>query len=481
MLDVAIIGCGITGAATAYELSKYKLNIAVFESENDVAMGTTRTNGGIIHAGYDPKPGTLMAKLNVEGARLTGDLCRNLDIPYKRIGSLVIAFSDEELAMIRSLYERGIKNGVSGLQLINGDEVHKLEPFINKNVLGALLAPSAAMLNPWEYALALAETAVRNGVQLYLNCGVSAVRRQNGGWALTTPKGVFIAKTVINAAGLYADAVHEMAGEKEFTIQPNRGQYFVLDKSEGGRLSHVVFQCPSSDGKGVVLNPTTHGVLLVGPNAENVPLEQACLTTAQGLRFVAEKARRIDPCIDLGKSIRNFSGSRAIPDTGDFIIAESKTAKGFINLAGIKSPGLSAAPAIAKMAADLVEKTGFKLERKDLFLNKRKKIRIHELGIDEINALVAQKPAYGRVVCRCETVTEGEILDALQSPVPPCSLDAVKRRCGAGLGRCQGGFCGPRVLEILARELKIPPEEVFMDRNGSFIVLGGNREGDKNA
>lgn len=481
MLDVAIIGCGITGAATAYELSKYKLNIAVFESENDVSMGTTRTNGGIIHAGYDPKPGTLMAKLNVEGARLAGEICRDLDVPYKNTGSLVIAFTDEELKMIHSLYERGIKNGVRDLELINGEKVRKLEPYINANILGALLAPSAAIVNPWEYALALAETAVRNGVQLHLSCSVNSIMQQDGGYALTTPKGVFHTKTVINAAGLSADAVHEMAAEKEFTIQPNRGQYFVLDKSEGGRVSHVVFQCPSSEGKGVVINPTTHGILLVGPNAEDVSLEQASITTAQGLRFVAERARKTDPCIDLGKSIRNFSGSRAIPDTGDFIIAESKTARGFINLAGIKSPGLSAAPAIAKMAAELLGETGLKLERKDLFIDKRKKIRIHELGPDEINALVAKDPAYGRVVCRCESVTEGEILDALRRPIPPRSLDAVKRRCGAGLGRCQGGFCGPRVLEILARELKIPPAEVVMDRDGSFIVLGDNREGDKNA
>lgn len=481
MLDVAIIGCGITGAATAWELSKYKLNIAVFEKENDVSMGTTRTNGGIIHAGYDPEPGTLMAKLNVEGSGLAENICRDLDVPYKKTGSLVIAFSDEELKTIRTLYERGIKNGVPGLELIGGKTVRKLEPCISAEVAGALLAPSAAIVNPWEYALALAETAVRNGVQLHLSCGVTAVSRQGGSYALATSKGVFYTKTIVNAAGLYADAVHEMVGEKEFTIKPNRGQYFVLDKSEGSRVSRVIFQCPSSDGKGVVINPTTHGILLVGPNAEDVPIDQANITTAQGLRFVAEKAQQTDPCINLGKSIRNFSGSRAIPDTGDFVIAESRTAKGFINIAGIKSPGLSAAPAIAKMAAVLLVQAGLKLDQKEAYIEKRKKIRIHELGMDEINALVEKEPSYGRVVCRCETVTEGEILDAIRGPIPPRTLDAVKRRCGAGLGRCQGGFCGPRVLEILVRELKISPEEVFMDKDGSFIVLGSNREGDKNA
>ncbi|MEI6102016.1 MAG: NAD(P)/FAD-dependent oxidoreductase, partial [Eubacteriales bacterium] len=380
MLDVAIIGCGITGAVTAYELSRYKLNVAVFESENDVSMGTTRTNGGVIHAGYDPKPGTLMAKLNIEGAQMTGDLCRDLDVPYKQTGSLVVAFSQSELQTLQVLYEQGIKNGVKHLELLDGEQTRNLEPLLSPDICGSLLAPTAAIVNPWEYARALAEVAVINGVRLYLSCGVLAIHKLQEGFELLTPKGSFITKKIINAAGLYADTVHEMAGAKEFTIQPNRGEYFVLDKSEGKAVSRVVFQCPSAEGKGVVIGPTPHGIMLIGPNAQDVPLQEAVTVTTDGLRFVAEKARKTFPCVNLTKSIRNFAGSRAIPDTGDFIIAESKTAKGFINLAGIKSPGIASAPAIGKMAVDILAGTGMKLEHKKDFNGQRQRMHFEELS-----------------------------------------------------------------------------------------------------
>ncbi len=476
MLDVAIIGCGITGAAAAYELSKYRLSLGVFERENDVSIGTTKANSAILHAGYDAEPGTLMAACNVEGSRLAAEICRDLDVPYRQTGSMVVAFEDEQVPLLRELYGRGIQNGVSGLALLDGAEARQMEPGLSHTVLGALHAPAAAVVNPWEYALALAETAVRNGAQLYLGCGVTDIRRAGDFYTLVTPRGEFAAKAIINAAGIYADRVHEMAGDKEFTIHANRGEYFILDKSEGNRVSRVIFQCPTREGKGVLVSPTVHGVLLVGPNAEDIPGREDLQNTAEGLRFVAAKASLSVPCVDVGKSIRNFSGLRAVADTGDFVIAESKTAKRFINLAGIKSPGLSAAPAIAKRAVALLKNAGIRLEPKDNFINRRKKIRINELSMQEQNALIAGNPAYGRVVCRCETVTEGEILDALASPIPPRSLDGVKRRCGTGLGRCQGGFCGPRVLEILARELGIPPGEIWLDRDGSFIVTGDNRK-----
>lgn len=473
MLDVAIIGCGIVGAATAFELSKYKLGVAVFERENDVSLGATRANSAIIHAGFDPEPGTLMAKLNTQGVALAKELCADLDVPYKQTGSLVLAFSDADLKTIQKLYEQGIQNGVPGLCILDAQETRALEPNLSPAVTGALLAPTAAVVNPWEYTLALAETAVVNGVYLHLGCGVTAIAHKDGYFELSTPQGIFTAKTVLNAAGVYADRVHEMVAEKEFTIRPSRGEYFVLDKSEGNVVSRVIFQCPTEHGKGVLVAPTVHGVLLVGPNADAAGPEDVT-TTAEGLRFVADRASK-SVRLNIGKSIRNFSGLRAVADTGDFIIGESKTAKGFFNLAGIKSPGLSAAPAIAKMAAELLSSFGVQLVPKENFTGKRRKIRVNELSASKINTLVAENPAYGRVVCRCETVTEGEILDALKSPIPPRSLDGVKRRCGSGLGRCQGGFCGPRVLELLARELKIPPSQVFQDRDGSYIVLGENR------
>lgn len=475
MLDVAVIGCGITGAAAAYELSKYQLDIAVFERENDVAEGTTKANSAILHAGYDPRPGTLMARTNVEGVRLAGEICRDLDVPYKKTGSLVVAFSSDDLPTLQKLYDRGIGNGVPGLEILSAEQTLRMEPGLSARIAGALYAPTAAVVNPWEYALAMAETAARNGAAMHFSCGVTGICKIRGGFELTTPQGTFEAKTVVNATGIYADVVHEMACEKEFTIRPSKGEYYILDKEEGSRVSHVVFQCPTEKGKGVLVSPTVHGVLIVGPDAQGTEDREDLSTTAQGLRFVAEKALLSVPGIDFSKSIRNFSGLRAAPDTSDFIVAESKSAKGFINLAGIKSPGLSAAPAIARMAAKLLEEAGLALRPKPGFINKRKVVRIAGLAPEKINKLVKTNPAYGRVVCRCETVTEGEILDALRGSIPPRTLDAVKRRCGAGLGRCQSGFCGPRVLEILSRELQLPPEEVFMDRDGSFIVLGDNR------
>ena len=361
------------------------------------------------------------------------------------------------------------------LEILNAKQTLKKEPALSKSAAGALYAPTAAVVNPWEYALALAETAARNGVAVHLRCGVLSIKKTKDGFALNTPQGIYEARTVLNAAGLYADTVHEMVGKKEFTITPNKGEYYILDKEEGDRVSHVVFQCPSEKGKGVLVSPTVHGVLIVGPNAQIANNKDDLSSTAAGLKFVAEKARLSVPGIDFSKSIRNFSGLRAAPDTGDFIISESLSAKGFINLAGIKSPGLSAAPAVAKLAAQLLKESGLSLKKKAHFIGKRKIVRIAQMTGDEINERIKANPAYGRVVCRCETVSEGEILDALARPIPPRTLDAVKRRCGAGLGRCQSGFCGPRVLEILSRELGLPPERVFMDREGSRVVLGDNR------
>jgi len=475
MLDVAIIGCGITGAATAYELSKYRIEVAVFEKENDVSEGTTKANSAILHAGYDPRPGTLMAKTNVEGVRLAEEICRELDVPYKKTGSLVIALQASDLPSLQKLYERGRANGVPGLAMLSAAQTLQMEKGLSGDIAGALYAPTAAVVNPWEYALAMAETAAQNGVQIHLSCGVDGIRKTKNGFELSTPHGKFKTKTIVNAAGLMADSVHEMLCEKEFTIHPSKGEYYILDKEEGGRVSRVIFQCPTEKGKGVLVAPTVHGVLIAGPNAQGTEDKDDLSTTASGLEYVARQSLLSVPGIDFSKTIRTFSGLRAAPDTGDFIVSESRSAKGFINLAGIKSPGLSAAPALAKMAADLLSDTGLSLREKEHFINKRKIVRIHELSPEEINNYAKQNPSYGRVVCRCETVTEGEILDALRRPIPPRTLDAVKRRCGAGLGRCQSGFCGPRVLEILSRELGIPKKEVLLDRDGSFIVLGDNR------
>ena len=467
MYDVLIIGCGITGAAAAFELSKYQLNIAVLERENDVAMGTTKANSAILHAGYDPEPGTLMARLNVRGVELARELCGQLDVPYNPCGSLVLALSEEELPVIEKLYRRGTKNGVPGLELLTGDEARALEPNLSGDVAGALHAPSAAVCSPWEYCLALAETAVKNGAELHLNTAVTGLSPLPEGWIVHTNRGDFQARYVINAAGVEAETVHAMVGQPPFRILPARGQYYLLDKSEGTRVGRVIFQCPGKAGKGVLVAPTVHGNLIAGPDSERVEGNDAA-TTGTGLRYVRETAGRSVPSVNFRESIRNFAGVRANTDRGDFVI--ERGAPHFLDLAGICSPGLSAAPAIGEYAAELLAEDGLALEKKNVFVCERRRTRFRELSPEERSALVERESAYGRVICRCETVTEGEILEALRSPIPPVSVDGVKRRVNAGMGRCQGGFCGPRVVDILARELHKTPGEIVQDQAGSWLL-----------
>ena len=467
MYDVLIIGCGITGAAAAFELSKYKLRIAVLERENDVSVGTTKANSAILHAGYDPEPGTLMAKLNVRGVELARELCKKLDVPYLGCGSLVLAFSEEERPVLEELFRRGTVNGVPGLKLLSGDEARSLEPDLSADVTAALHAPSAAICSPWEYCLALAETAVKNGVELHLDTAVTGLEQTTDGWTVRTNSGRFQTRFVLNAAGVDAAIVHDMAAPHAFDIHPSRGQYYLLDKSEGSRVGRVIFQCPSKVGKGVLVSPTVHGNLIVGPDAEPVEGNDTA-TTGDGLHFVRETAQRSVPSVNFRESIRNFAGVRATTDRGDFILEES--APGFFDLAGICSPGLSAAPAIGEYAVELLAKAGLALEQKENFACERHRTRFKELSPDERAALVEREPAFGRVICRCETVTEGEILEALHSPIPPVSVDGVKRRVNAGMGRCQGGFCGPRVVDILARELHKSPGEIVQNQAGSWLL-----------
>ena len=474
MYDVVIIGCGIVGAATAFELSKYRLKVGIVERENDVACGTTKANSAIIHAGYDPVPGTLMARLNVRGAALARELCAALDVPYLPCGSLVLGFSPEDQAHLEELYRRGVANGVPDLALLTGDEARAMEPNLSPAVTAALHAPTAAICSPWEYGLALAETAVRNGAELQLETAVTGLTPTEEGWRVETNRGVLEARYVVNAAGLDAQAIHEMAAPPSFAIHPSRGQYFLLDKSEGGRVGRVIFQCPNEKGKGVLVSPTVHGNLIVGPDAEPVEGDDTS-TTSAGLVFVRETALRSVPSVDFRTSIRNFAGVRASTGAKDFIIELS--APHFLDLAGICSPGLSAAPAIGEYAVELLGQAGLALERKEDFQASRKRIRFREMSPEEKAKLVAEHPAYGRVICRCETVTEGEILDALAGPIPPRSVDGVKRRAGAGLGRCQGGFCGPRVVELLAREQHRSPGDIPQERAGSWLLVRETKGG----
>ncbi|MEG1549906.1 MAG: NAD(P)/FAD-dependent oxidoreductase [Ruthenibacterium sp.] len=474
MLDVAIIGCGIIGANVAYLLSQTQLKVAVLEKENDVSMGTTRANSAIVHAGYDPAPGSAMAKLNVRGSALTKEQCAAFHVGYRQIGSLVLAFHETELATLQKLYENGVASGVPDLQILSAAETLALEPNLAPDVQGALLAPSAAVVEPWDLCLALAGAAVQNGVELKLETAVQSITKTGGGYLIRTNKGDIIAKTIVNAAGTMADVITNMVAPANFVTMPSRGEYYLLDKSAGGVVNHVIFQCPNKDGKGVLIAPTVHGNLIVGPNAEQSDREDTATTTA-GLAFVKEKAVKSVPHIAFRDNIRNFAGVRANTDRDDFIMEE--TIPGFITLGGIKSPGLSSAPAIAEVAAEMLQKAGLAFVPRKHCVTSRNNLSFNALTTEEKIKAVAQNPLYGRVICRCETITEGEILDALKSPIPPTTVDGVKRRCGAGMGRCQGGFCGPRVHEILARECRMKQENILKDRAGSVILTGRTKMG----
>lgn len=476
MYDVAIIGCGIVGAACAYTLSRYKLKTVVIEKDNDVCCKTTKANSAIIHAGYDPEPETLMARLNVQGVEMAKKICSKLDVAYKQIGSLVVAFSEQEAKTVAMLFERGNKNGVPDLRIIDKEELKAMEPNLSDNAVCALYAPTAAIVNPWEYGIAMAQTAVRNGVQLMLETEVTGISKKNDCFGIVVNGTEIQAKYIINAAGVNSDDIHNMAAPADFSIKPSAGEYYLLDKNEGTRVSHVIFQCPDKDGKGVLVSPTVHGNLIVGPNADSRSKDDTSTKTAC-LDLIREKAVKSVPSINFRENIRNFTGIRANSTSDDFIIKFAE--KNFLDLAGIKSPGLSAAPAIAEYAADMLKNAGLELNEKESFIDERRHIRFKELSAEEKNKLIKERPEYGRIICRCETITEGEIIDALTSPIPPVSLDGVKRRAGTGMGRCQGGFCGPKVLEIMAKHLNTAYENILQDNTGSYILTEPTKNGGK--
>ena len=475
MVDVTIIGCGIIGAAAAFELSKYNVSVLVLEKENDIALGATRANSAIIHAGYDPKPGTIMARLNVRGCEMAKQLTSDLDVPYINNGSLVLAFSEKEMETVRMLYARGNENGVPGLTILSKEEVLKMEPYVSEEVHGALYAPSAGIVNPWEYAIAMAETAVKNGAEIRLNAKVTGISKTASGYSVSVNEHESIeTRYVINAAGAESAAIHGMVAEKRFTIKPSRGDYYLMDKCEGHKANCVLFQCPSEFGKGVLVSPTVHGNLIVGPNAVKCDDAERVNTTSDGLACVKAAAAKSVPDINYRNAIRNFSGMRANTDIDDFIIYMANDH--FLDLAGIKSPGLTSAPAIGEEAVKILSENGLALTKKENPVLTRKRIRFKELSESEKAAVIKENPLYGRVICRCETITEGEIVDAVHSPIPPCSVDGIKRRAGSGMGRCQGGFCGPRVLEILARETGMNVLDILKDKNGSRILISETKK-----
>lgn len=475
MLDVLIIGAGICGSATAYYLSRYDLDICVVDREVDVSMGTTKANSAIIHAGYDPEPGTLLASLNVEGNRLCGELASELGFAFRRIGSYVLAFSAEDDETVKKLYERGIANGVPGLEIHTKEQIKANEPNVSDSVTSGLYAPSAGIVSPWGYCLALAENAAVCGARFALGHGVTDIKRKGGAFAVTLSNGeVLETRYIVNCAGIHAAEICGMLGEKEFEIFPSKGQYFLLDKNQSGIVSHVMFQCPSAVGKGVLVSPTAGGNLIVGPNAESGSEPDDLSTDAEGLDFVAQAAARTTEKINYRENVRCFAGLRANSDRKDFIIEPSKQDAHFINVAGIKSPGLSAAPAIAKYVVSLLSEQGLVLNEKSESEIKHapRRVSFAKASPEQREALIASDERYGSIVCRCNTVTEAEVVAACHSPIPPVSLDGIKRRAGTGMGRCQGGFCSPRVHEIISRELGIAYEDVIQEKEGSYIVCG---------
>ena len=476
MYDVIIIGGGVSGAASARELSRYKVRACVLEKEEDVCCGTSKANSAIAHAGYDAEPGSLMAKLNVRGNEMMEQLSKDLDFPFQRIGSLVICLSEEEMPGLQKLYDKGIANGVKGLKILNREEVLEMEPNITDNVYAALYAPTAGIVCPFNLNIALAENAYTNGIEFRFNTEVQNIRKIDGGYELCTNQGTFRTKYVVNAAGVYADKFHNMVSEKKIHITPRRGDYCLLDKSAGTHVSRTIFSLPTKYGKGVLVTPTVHGNLLVGPTAIDIENKEGTNTTREGLDEVITKAGQNVKNLPMRQVITSFAGLRAHEDGTEFIIGEPEDARGFIDCAGIESPGLTSCPAIGEMVAGILqEKLG--LEKKDNFIATRKGILDPDtLTREERAELIQREPAYGNIICRCEMITEGEILDAIRRPLGARSLDGVKRRTRAGMGRCQSGFCSPRTMEILARELHVSMADITKSGGKSRLVVGINKD-----
>ena len=474
MVDIIVIGAGVSGCAVARELSRRKASVLVVEREEDVCCGTSKANSAIVHAGYDAKNGSLMAKLNVQGSRMMPDLAKELDFHYKMNGSLVVMINEEDRPNLMALYENGVANGVEGLRIVERDELVKMEPNISDNAVAALYAPTGGIVCPFGLTYALAENAASNGVRFQFDSEVTGIEKIDGGWKVKTVKGDLEAKVVVNAAGVYADKLHNMVSDDTMTIIPRRGDYFLLDRTTGGYVTNTIFQLPGKYGKGVLVAPTVHGNTIVGPTAIDIEDKDATATTQAGLDEVRAKSSMAVKDLPLRQTITSFAGLRAHEKRHEFFIGE--IAPGFVDCAAIESPGLSSAPAIGVMVAGIVEEI-LGLEPNPDFNGTRKGILDpKELSFEERSDLVKENPAYGTVICRCETITEGEIVDAIHRVPGAKSVDGVKRRTRAGMGRCQGGFCSPRVLEILARELGVPMSEITKSGGKSKLIVGVNKD-----
>lgn len=482
MYDVIIIGAGIIGSAIARELSRYHANVCVLEKEEDVCNGTSKANSAIIHAGFDAAPGSLKAKLNVEGNALMDQLAKELDIPFVRNGSLVVCTKDQDQRGLQELLEKGYANNVPGLKLLGREELFDMEPNLNDDVVAALYAPTGGIVCPFHMTMAFAENAYMNGVSFFLNTEVTDIVKKENSYDVHTFHAdanlseIYQAKVVINAAGVYADKFNNMVSEHKLHITARKGEYFLFDKGAGTHVSHTIFQLPSAMGKGVLVTPTVHGNLLVGPTAVDVEDKEALYTTQAGFDSLTAMSSKSVKNLPMRQVITSFAGLRAHEDCDDFVIGSPEDAKGFFNVAGMESPGLSSAPAVGMLVASKV-KDYLALEKRTDFIACRKGVlNPGKLSLEERNKLMKENPAYGNIICRCEMISEGEILDAIHRPLGARSLDGVKRRTRAGMGRCQSGFCAPRIMEILERELGVTMYEITKNGVKSNIVVGRNKE-----
>lgn len=477
--DMVIIGGGVVGCAIARELSKYKVSVAVLEKEDDVGWGISCRNSGVVHAGFNNKPGTLMAQFCVEGNKSFAELCSQLDVPFKKIGKLVVAKKKEEIAGLKKLKVQGDKNRVKSLEIINSGEIKRLEP----NVLGtaALYSPETAITSPYLLTIALAENALDNGVKFFLNTKVKKISNFNSsGFRIITNRGEFISSYIINSAGLYADKIARMAGTKKYHLYPCRGEYHILDKNVSWLINHLVYPVPQagSGGLGIHLTPTIDGNILVGPSNEYIKRKDNFSSTFKVMKMLFAEAREFLPLILPQYIIRSYSGLRAkqAPSSEggfwDFVIEESGTVNNFINLIGIESPGLTAAQPIAKRVVEIINKKerlnsnpGFNPFRKGI-------LRFEEQDEETKKTLIKQDPDYGEIVCRCEKVTKKEILEAADNPIEARSLISIKYRTRAMMGRCQGGYCQTRIMEILRESFKLSPQEITLKGNNSYLLTG---------
>lgn len=480
LFDVVVIGAGVIGSSIARSLSEYQASICVLEKSADVCEGTSKANSAIVHAGFDAKPGTWKARLNVQGNAMMGEVAQQLEVPLKQIGAMVVCFHEEDLPNLQALLKRGTENGVAGLQVLTGEEARALEPNLTAEVCGALLAKTSGVVCPFELTLGFAENAAENGAVFRLNTAVKQITAVPGGYEIITSGEPVFAKAVINAAGVYADVLHNMVCEEKINIVPREGEYLLLDKAAGNHVSHTIFQLPGKYGKGVLVSPTVHGNLIAGPTAADIQDKEGTRTTAGGLREVMEKAALSVKNLPFRQVITSFTGLRAHGDADDFIIGEN--APMFFDAAAIESPGLTAAPAIGPLVAEMVA-AKLPAEKKSNFNPRRKRVcHLAQLSLAERAEKIAENPAYGAIVCRCEEVSEGEIVEAIHSTLGARTLDGVKRRTRAGMGRCQSGFCAPRIMEILARECGTKLTDIRKNQAGSRIVYEKTRpEGGGNA